>query len=381
MRCFDLLIRALKINKKIIYTILVFILTVSILCGYFIYHSIQLKESSSIPPEFMKESLQETIPENSNVSLEEEQTQEKKDYIKWVDFKITCEAMEKTSKLDINSHIKNEKIQYNWIELLAYLACKNGGDFKNFKPKDLDALVSKLENGKCIEDLTKDMKFYSYYYETYSSVLGQFIGYYSVEVEQEDGTKTFENKYGIKAFLPIAKNYGFSHYDDFGNSRSYGFKRVHLGNDLMGSIGTPIIAVESGIVEHLGWNQYGGWRVGIKSFDGKRYYYYAHLRKNHPYAKNLKEGDIVTAGDVIGYLGMTGYSVKENVNNINIPHLHFGMQLIFDESQENGNHEIWIDVYQIIEFLKKNRSLTYMANEETKDYSRKFLLNEPFKEE
>ncbi len=46
-----------------------------------------------------------------------------------------------------------------------------------------------------------------------------------------------------------------------------------------GSIGTPIVAVESGYIEALGWNQYGGWRVGIRSFDGKRYYYYAHLRK------------------------------------------------------------------------------------------------------
>ena len=60
--------------------------------------------------------------------------------------------------------------------------------------------------------------------------------------------KIMEERYGLKAFLPIAKNYSFSHYDDFGNSRSYGFKRVHLGNDLMGSIGTPIIAVESGII-------------------------------------------------------------------------------------------------------------------------------------
>ena len=66
-----------------------------------------------------------------------------------------------------------------------------------------------------------------------------------------------------------------------------------------GSIGTPIIAVESGYIEALGWNQYGGWRVGIRSFDGKRYYYYAHLRKNHPYAENLKESDSVKAGDVI----------------------------------------------------------------------------------
>ena len=176
--------------------------------------------------------------------------------------------------------------------------------------------------------------------------------------------------------MPIAKNYSFSHYDDFGASRSYGFKRTHLGNDLMGSIGTPIIAVESGTVEHLGWNQYGGWRVGIRSLDGKKYYYYAHLRKNHPYAAGLTEGAKVTAGDVIGYLGMTGYSTKENVNNINVPHLHFGLQLIFDESQVDGNNEIWIDVYNIIEFLMQNRSTVFMNNSDTKDFVRKFNFKE-----
>ena len=77
-----------------------------------------------------------------------------------------------------------------------------------------------------------------------------------------------------------------------------------------------------------------------------------------------------------GYLGMTGYSTKENVNNINVPHLHFGMKLIFDESQVDSPNEIWIDVYQIIEFLKKNRSEVYMSNKETKDYSRKFDFSE-----
>ena len=138
-----------------------------------------------------------------------------------------------------------------------------------------------------------------------------------------------------------------------------------------GSIGTPIVAVESGYIEALGWNQYGGWRIGIRSFDTKRYYYYAHLRKNHPYAKNLSEGMTIQAGDVIGYMGMTGYSIKENVNNVNIPHLHFGMQLIFDDSQVDSPNEIWIDVYQIIEFLKQNQSEVYMSNNETKDYSRK----------
>lgn len=308
----------------------------------------------------------------ANDTSEDETSKEKKDFIKWVDFNVTSEALNLTAKLDIDSHNKEGEIIYNWIELLAYLSCKNGGNFKNFSTKDLNLLVEELKNGQTMEDLTQNMKFYDYYYESYSAILGGFIGNYSIETANEDGTKSYQEKYGLKTFLPIAKNYSFSHYDDFGNSRSYGFKRTHLGNDLMGSIGTPIIAVESGVIENIGWNQYGGWRIGIRSFDTKRYYYYAHLRKNHPYAEGLEEGSTVKAGDVIGYLGMTGYSTKENVNNINVPHLHFGMQLIFDESQVDSPNEIWIDVYQIIEFLKKNRSEVYMANQETKDYERKF---------
>lgn len=308
----------------------------------------------------------------TSANSENNKSESQNDFIKWVDFNVSATAMDLTAKLDIDSHNNNEEIKYNWIELLSYLACKNGGNFKNFKKSDLDSLISKLKNGETIETLTQDLKYYNYYYESYSAVLGGFIGNYSIETAQSTTNNKFEQKYGVKAFLPIAKNYSFSHYDDFGKSRSYGFKRTHLGNDLMGSIGTPIIAVESGIIENLGWNQYGGWRIGIRSFDSKRYYYYAHLRKDHPYNEGLEVGMTVKAGDVIGYLGMTGYSIKENVNNINVPHLHFGMQLIFDESQVDGANEIWIDVYQIIEFLKRNRSETFMSNAETKDYSRKY---------
>ena len=88
----------------------------------------------------------------------------------------------------------------------------------------------------------------------------------------------------------------------------------------------------------------------------KKYYYYAHLRQNYPYAEGLQEGDEVTAGQVIGYMGHTGYSTRENVNNIDTVHLHFGMQLIFDESQKEGDGEIWIDPYAIIRFLYQHQS-------------------------
>jgi len=151
--------------------------------------------------------------------------------------------------------------------------------------------------------------------------------------------------------------------------REYGYKRKHLGHDMMGNLGTPIIAVESGTIEELGWNRYGGWRIGIRSFDKKRYYYYAHLRKDYPYVKDLVKGQIIKAGDVIGYLGRTGYSIEENVNNIEINHLHFGMQLIFDEVQKDGINQIWINVYPIAELLSKNRCKV-TKDQITKDYKR-----------
>lgn len=141
-------------------------------------------------------------------------------------------------------------------------------------------------------------------------------------------------------------------------------------------IGTPIIAVESGYIEALGWNQYGGWRIGIRSFDGKRYYYYAHLRQNYPYQEKLKIGDTVTAGEVIGYMGHTGYSSKENVNNIDTVHLHFGLELIFDESQKDGNNEIWVDCYNLTRFLYKNRSEVYKV-ENTKEWKRTCEMKDP----
>ena len=306
-----------------------------------------------------------------------EQSSKDNNYIKWVEFTPSVWILEKTSNLDIKSHNENWEVKLNWIELLAYLSAKYYGNLDKFKQSDLDSVVQKLKEGYTMEDLTSGLNLYNYYYESYDAILNQFIGEYEVETVK-DGIKQYEKKYGIKALLPIARNYSFTHYDDFGNSRSYGYRRKHLGNDLIGSIGTPIIAVESGVIEAMGWNQYGGWRIGIRSFDKKRYYYYAHLRKDHPYHNDFKEGDIVKAGDVIGYLGMTGYSTKENVNNINVPHLHFGMQLIFDESQKDGTNQIWIDVYNIIEFLKKHRSEVYLdKSNDNKDYIRKYDIIDP----
>ena len=298
-----------------------------------------------------------------------------KDFIRWVDFTVTAEALGQALRYDVDSYQK--ELHYNWIALLAYLGARYGGDFSLYQEKDMDNLVQKLQSGASMEELTAGMKYYPYYLEAYTAVLGGLVGLCDIQIPDEtSGEPVWVTKYGLKAFSPIAKNFPYNDYDDFGASRSYGYKRQHLGHDLMGQVGTPVIAVESGYVEAIGWNQYGGWRLGIRSFDKKRYYYYAHLRKNYPYHKSLKEGSIVQAGDVIGYLGRTGYSTTENTNNIDEPHLHFGLQLIFDESQKDSTNEIWIDCYQLTKFLTLNKAET-VKNQETKEYYRAWQMKDP----
>ena len=267
--------------------------------------------------------------------------------IKWVDFQIKYESMKYALEQDIATFEQERHI--SWIDILALAAVDTGGKCDLPAVKKATEICKKGFDPATLSSGRK--KAYDYYHAAYSAVLGGLVGSFAIE---KDGQ--IIPQYGLKAFSPVAGGYGYSHCDDFGTSRSFGFRRKHLGNDLMGSLGTPIVAVEGGVVEVMGWNRYGGWRIGIRSFDNKRYYYYAHLQKDHPFADGLAEGDMVKAGQLIGFMGRTGYSDKENVNNIETVHLHFGMELVFDESQKECNSEIWIDVYQIVRLLSSHRA-------------------------
>ncbi len=297
------------------------------------------------------------------------------DYIKWVDFTVSYEALCSAYEWDVKTHGTEHEV--HWVELLAYTAAKTGGAFDKSALKTMEKAAQALSEGeKTLEELTEKLQYYPYYLDAYDAAIGGLVG----EYEEDSGNGHYESKYGLKGYFPLARGFDYTHYDDFGVSRSYGYKRRHLGHDMMGLVGTPIMCIESGTVEALGWNQYGGWRIGIRSFDGKRYYYYAHLRQNYPYAEGLEEGSVVTAGDVIGYMGHTGYSTTENVNNIKIVHLHWGLQLIFDESQKEGNNEIWIDVYPLTRFLAKHTQAAVKV-EGTKEWVRTADIVDPAVEE
>ena len=84
----------------------------------------------------------------------------------------------------------------------------------------------------------------------------------------------------------------------------------------------------------------------------------------------------MAAGDVSGYLCRTGYSAQENVNNIEEPHLHCGIQLICDESQKEGEGEIWIDCYDLVRFLSLHRSEVHKV-EGTKEWVRTYEIRDP----
>jgi murein DD-endopeptidase MepM/ murein hydrolase activator NlpD len=92
--------------------------------------------------------------------------------------------------------------------------------------------------------------------------------------------------------------------------------RRHEAVDILAPRHTPVRAVEAGTIAKLFYSKAGG--TTIYQFDPSRRftYYYAHL---DAYAPGLREGQPVSGGDVIGYVGTTGNAPA------NAPHLHFAV--------------------------------------------------------
>lgn len=118
--------------------------------------------------------------------------------------------------------------------------------------------------------------------------------------------------------LPITASY--SYQSTWGASRGWGGFRIHEGTDIFAGYGVPVRATCFGVIEVMGWNRYGGWRIGIRDLNNV-YHYYAHLSR---YEKTLKPGDIVKPGQKIGRIGSSGYG-KPGTSGKFPPHLHYGL--------------------------------------------------------
>ncbi|MBB3110246.1 LysM repeat protein [Paenibacillus phyllosphaerae] len=110
----------------------------------------------------------------------------------------------------------------------------------------------------------------------------------------------------------------------YGDTRSYTLgetERVHEGNDIEANQWTPIFSVYDGRIVRKGWSTLGGWRLSIETPDKKTVFYYAHLAA---YAKGITNGMQIKQGQLIGYVGSTGYGPAGTSGKF-INHLHFGM--------------------------------------------------------
>ncbi|MDD6614978.1 MAG: M23 family metallopeptidase [Lachnospiraceae bacterium] len=128
--------------------------------------------------------------------------------------------------------------------------------------------------------------------------------------------------------------------------RTYGGLRGHEGTDLIPPLNLPgyypIRSMTDGVVEKTGWLEKGGYRIGIRSPSGG-YFYYAHLDS---YAEVFSPGDLVYAGDVLGFMGDTGYG-PEGTRGCFPVHLHLGIYIYTENRQE-----ISINPYWVLRYLK-----------------------------
>jgi peptidoglycan LD-endopeptidase LytH len=128
--------------------------------------------------------------------------------------------------------------------------------------------------------------------------------------------------------FPLDKRYNYTIKHTFGAGRSFGGRRIHEGVDIFADYGTPVLACSYGYVELMGWNRLGGWRIGIRDANNM-YYYYAHMSS---FQKGLHQGDLVRPGQVVGYVGSSGYGPPGTAGKFP-PHLHFGIY------KDTGAHE------------------------------------------
>lgn len=236
-----------------------------------------------------------------------------------------------SAKNIINLKVYSDYYNLDFVELLTYYALEN-----NFF-QEKSSLDLKLQDNfkKKYKYLVKKYKKTNYltYYNYFNNILNE-----------------------ITCFPILLNTYtksSYSYSDSWGAERTYGGKRPHLGTDIMSKENIsgiiPIVSMTNGIIENLGWNEKGGYRVGIRTEQGN-YYYYAHLSK---FSENIKIGMNIESGALLGYMGDTGYSkIEGTIGNFPV-HLHLGIEV----TSPFLKTPLWINPYpfiSLIEYLNLN---------------------------
>ena len=97
--------------------------------------------------------------------------------------------------------------------------------------------------------------------------------------------------------------------DTWGAPRSGG--RRHKGTDVFAPYGSPVYAVSDGVIIRTNWGSSSGLAIQLRSVDGNVYFY------AHESSVNVRAGQRVSAGQVIGRVGTSGNAAGTS------PHVHF----------------------------------------------------------
>lgn len=213
------------------------------------------------------------------------------------------------------------------------------GDGEADRNNDLDLLTAVLARVSRFGSTYEDLQIGLWdYYQNSGSVkrISQFARIY-----EKFGTLDL-HKHAFP--LPITADY--SYRSTWGAARGWGGYRIHEGTDIYAGYGVPVRSTCYGIIEVIGWNPYGGWRFGIRDL-GNVYHYFAHLSG---FNKKIAEGDIVEPGQVIGWVGSSGYG-KPGTSGKFPPHLHYGLY------RDTGQTEWSFDPYPYLRKWEREERL------------------------
>lgn len=183
---------------------------------------------------------------------------------------------------------------------------------------------------------------------------GQFLPEQNTAGEFEVYRDTMEAVWEELVWFPVpdssvSKEASVAFENSWMAERNYGGKRGHEGTDLMASIDKsgyyPVVSITDGVIEQAGWLEKGGWRIGVRSGNGN-YYYYAHL---HSYVREWAPGDEVKAGDVLGYMGDSGYGPEGTTGQFPV-HLHLGIYVPL-----GADRELAVNPYWMLKYLENHK--------------------------
>lgn len=229
----------------------------------------------------------------------------------------------------------SDDIHPQTIAFFSGIGQDGNGDGKAERNNDEDILYSIAEFLAQFGTTEKDMQIALWNY---------YLREKSVRLINEYATvfRHYNHTYLAGGSFPIPIQYKYNYRDTWGEARGWGGNRIHEGTDIFADYGTPVRSTGFGIIEVKGWNIYGGWRIGIRDLNNI-YQYYAHLSS---YNKKWKIGDIVAPGDVLGYVGSSGYG-NPGTSGKFPPHLHYGMY------RDNGKTEWSFDPYPTLRKLEQ----------------------------